>query len=1064
MLIDGPGARVANSFPVPGGTATIHERAVIVSGRRGDVVVELHHPMIGRPSIVTPTARLGSIEYPSGAWPAAELERAVRGAVEGRFGLRPTGRSAPVVPMAFGPARVLSGSGTSLTISAMSCSATLEHRVLYDVVALADDGRWTVIAPHACYARADWDDFGLAHITDMHVARRIDSFRVTLEALGRTDAAARMFNWNDRFRGFIRYANQLHDEGILDVIVATGDLYDYLFERGDDHAGGGNAEFLRRLLLGQAPGPHFPDVEELRVPIFTVPGNHDYRVNPYELIFNIDLGTVLGERLVKNYGGYHLAWDDALALVTGRNGNDGDDVPDRGIDSAARMLDVDTVNRPYHRYLADVGSYVVELGPHRIAMLDSSWDVGVVRTVGDGLRTYLGTLTEDEEAFVGGSPNCEGVSPTELRMTAEALDATPDEGLFIVGIHAPLLNTQGTESPYFLRETQRAAHHEQVVGHLSRHTPKLRRQESVASHRNRITKAHRSWFAASDGERQTYVKRDSTLDLLDHGVSRGHADGLLRLLAGVGSRRSADVVLAGHTHRHNEFTVRPGAAGQLEFRMDFYTQNPSGYYPTRYLAGWGQDQDGSIVARTDTTYVEVSPAALASAHPWPMPSAAKHGSVVQVPPYADPLAAAPDAPAWWDRHRPLVLQTGALGPLENDQFSFSGFRVLTVEGGVITAVSHVPMARLHDAGYRLPWPDAVRPDPPRRHVLVRRSEDFGLAEAVDAPASCPVPGTSAHSFVFADGHGHLHDLYEDGAGRPGTVDLTASTGAPTADGSPYAYMEPSGQCVVVYRGDDGHVHSHYWRGLGNVGHDDLSGAAGGPKADGDPVGYLDPATGMSHVYYRSANGHLHEIWWGGPDDAPGTGDLTRAARAVPATGRPSAYGVGGTNVVVYRATDGRVRSLYWDTGAVGTDDLSGAAGRPRAAGDPVAYHTPHDGGNQVVYRGVDGHIHELWWIGESAVNGWDLSALAGAPTAASDLAAYYCAVTNTKHVVYRAADGHVHELWWTPGGGIPADVDLTVAALAPSADGAPTAFADSVGRQHVGFRGVDHQLHEIRWI
>ena len=72
----------------------------------------------------------------------------------------------------------------------MSCSATLEHRVLYDVVALADDGRWTVIAPHAFYARADWDDFGLAHITDMHVARRIDSFRVTLEALGRTDAAA----------------------------------------------------------------------------------------------------------------------------------------------------------------------------------------------------------------------------------------------------------------------------------------------------------------------------------------------------------------------------------------------------------------------------------------------------------------------------------------------------------------------------------------------------------------------------------------------------------------------------------------------------------------------------------------------------------------------------------------------------------------------------------------------------------------------------------------------------------------------------------------------------------
>ena len=138
---------------------------------------------------------------------------------------------------------------------------------------------------------------------------------------------------------------------------------------------------------------------------------------------------------------------------------------------------------------------------------------------------------------------------------------------------------------------------------------------------------------------------------------------------------------------------------------------------------------------------------------------------------------------------------------------------------------------------------------------------------------------------------------------------------------------------------------------------------------------------------------------------------------------------------------------------------------PRAAGDPVAYFTPHDNAaTRSSYRGVDGHIHELWWTGESAVNGWDLSALAGAPTAASDLAAYYCA-------------GHEHQARRVPGGrrprpralvdarrGIPADVDLTVAAVAPSADGAPTAFADSVGRQHVGFRGVDHQLHEIRWI
>ena len=132
-----------------------------------------------------------------------------------------------------------------------------------------------------------WHDFGVVHITDAHVARRIDRFRPTLYSIGRPEAAAGMYNWNDRFRGFIRYANYLHGIGALDVILAAGDMYDYQFEYDDDGNGQGNALFLRDLLLGLAPGPDFPDVEELRVPIFMVPGNHDYRMHPYHLYFDV---------------------------------------------------------------------------------------------------------------------------------------------------------------------------------------------------------------------------------------------------------------------------------------------------------------------------------------------------------------------------------------------------------------------------------------------------------------------------------------------------------------------------------------------------------------------------------------------------------------------------------------------------------------------------------------------------------------------------------------------------------------------------------------------------------
>ena len=130
---------------------------------------------------------------------------------------------------------------------------------------LAETG-WQRVAPHAVYHRRAVDELGLAHIGDMHVARRIDRFRDLLAKAGRAEAAGRLYNWNDRFRGFVKYANHLHSIGVLDVIVATGDLYDYIFEDDDDPNGGGNVAFLRQLILGEAPGRRFPDVEELRSP------------------------------------------------------------------------------------------------------------------------------------------------------------------------------------------------------------------------------------------------------------------------------------------------------------------------------------------------------------------------------------------------------------------------------------------------------------------------------------------------------------------------------------------------------------------------------------------------------------------------------------------------------------------------------------------------------------------------------------------------------------------------------------------------------------------------------
>ena len=93
--------------------------------------------------------------------------------------------------------------------------------------------------------------------------------------------------------------------------------------------------------------------------------------------------------------------------------------------------------------------------------------------------------------------------------------------------------------------------------------------------------------------------------------------------------------------------------------------------------------------------------------------------------------------------------------------------------------------------------------------------------------------------------------------------------------------------------------------------------------------------------------------------------------------------------------------------------------------------------------------------------GWNLTAPAGAPAAVGTVPRPTSAPENTKHVIYRSADGKLHELWWVPGAA-PGYVDLTAFAEAPLATDRPVAFTEN-GRQHVMYRGTDHHIYEVRW-
>lgn len=691
-------------------------------------------PPLGRPHIVRPDAD-PSLRYAFAWWQMSradysDIQRHRLGLgilgqlLDNKLALAPVGGGGPVLPLsarveeAVHPAIVPGQVRLNVTLSRMG--APLAERQLYDVVLLAGDGRMHTIAPHAVYARSGWKDFGLMHITDIHVSRRIENIRADLRRRGRAESAEKVINFNDSFRDAIRYANHLHATGLLDGVIATGDLVDYIFENDDDRRGDGNLGYFRRLVLGTAPSADGWPSEELRVPLFTVPGNHDYRPNPYELFFEIDI-PIVEDAHVTNHENWNLTDEDAIALVGG--------MPTYSRDFAARMVEIDQDNRPYQRTLgyggSPDGSYAVKLGNHTLVMIDTRWDVGVVDSLVDGMKVAMGFGSEDQRTFVAGSPNLVGVSDAHVDLLTTSVEEG-ENGVVIVAMHAPPINPKGNEFPFYFRETQHvAATAKQVHGYLLRQDPQAfifkadPRQFFWTFSLDRGLDQHKGWNTDS-----TCFKLGDTDDLLDFGCARDKVDELLRLCAGVGIRRPIDLLLCGHGHRNVEYRIEAAENGKLRFFTDYYTENPNVYYRSYMIDGepvlaTTAHSMESVIApireRTHQVDVVVKDGAPPEGRMVPPPSGSTSQlRQVEVPPYPRPLSAATDAKAWWRQHRPLIVQTAGLGPIEASQRSadkkpvFNGFRVMLVRDDVISEMHYVTMTELRNRHLRMPWESSPR--------------------------------------------------------------------------------------------------------------------------------------------------------------------------------------------------------------------------------------------------------------------------------------------------------------------------------------------------------------------
>jgi hypothetical protein len=209
-------------------------------------------------------------------------------------------------------------------------------------------------------------------------------------------------------------------------------------------------------------------------------------------------------------------------------------------------------------------------------------------------------------------------------------------------------------------------------------------------------------------------------------------------------------VLCGHQHDRVEYRLRWDAArSELQYFMDFYTENPSVYYANVLNFAMGESPAGERVrVRVRAGTPAQGRLTLTRDHRTGITR-----TYMDVPPYPTPLNAATDARTWWQNHRPLVMQTASLGPIDRRQrfdprwrvtrkinvgtsydylqvkmyesasspvppaynvtveplpaqdpdVSFHGFRLIQVRDNVIARIRYVTLAELRQRGFVMPW-------------------------------------------------------------------------------------------------------------------------------------------------------------------------------------------------------------------------------------------------------------------------------------------------------------------------------------------------------------------------
>lgn len=186
-----------------------------------------------------------------------------------------------------------------------------------------------------------------------------------------------------------------------------------------------------------------------------------------------------------------------------------------------------------------------------------------------------------------------------------------------------------------------------------------------------------------------------------------------------------------------------------------------------------------------------------------------------------------------------------------------------------------------------------------------------------------------------------------------------------------------------------------------------------------------------------------------------------------AASKPFGYAWNGndTQHVVYQAEDQRIHELWYKSGNNWTHNGVGwQTNAPRMVGNPSSYVRETQQTQHTVYRDDVGNIHELWYRADLGWSHNNLSQKVGGVPAADDPIGYVWEENGTQHVIYRGVDNQIHELWksqttdWT-------HKNLSVETAAPLVMGRPSAYVWAENdSQHIVYLGQDYQIHELYFI